>query len=358
MIPISRPNIGLLERQAVDQVLESGQLTQGAEVAAFELEFAPFVAERHCVAVNSGTSALHLALLSLGIGPGDEVIVPSFTFAATPNSVALTGAKPVFVDIEPRYFCVDPAAVQAAITPRTRAVMPVHLYGHPAAMSALQEVCRDKGIFIIEDASQAHGAALEGRPVGAWGDAGTFSFYATKNMTTGEGGLVSVEDPEVARRLRLLRNQGQERRYENEIVGLNNRMTDMQAAIGRVQLRSLNEWTKTRQDNADFYSENLCGVVVPESDPRAEHVFHQYTIRVVDLDRDKFAEEVARRGIGTGVYYPTPCHRLPSFDVGLVLSETERAARECLSIPVHPLVSPDEREHIVASINSLAGVGA
>ena len=292
MIPISRPNIGLLERQAVDQVLESGQLTQGAEVAAFELEFAPFVADRHCVAVNSGTSALHLALLALGIGPGDEVIVPSFTFAATPNSVASTGAKPVFVDIEPRYFCIDPAAVQAAITPRTRAVMPVHLYGHPAAMSALQEVCRDKGIFIIEDASQAHGAAIEGRPVGAWGDAGTFSFYATKNMTTGEGGLVSVEDPEVARRLRLLRNQGQERRYENEIAGLNNRMTDMQAAIGRVQLRSLREWTKTRQDNADFYSTNLRGVVVPESDPRAEHVFHQYTIRIVDLDRNEFAEEL------------------------------------------------------------------
>ena len=358
MIPISRPNIGLLERQAVDQVLESGQLTQGAEVAAFESEFAPLVADRHCVAVNSGTSALHLALLSLGIGPGDEVIVPSFTFAATPNSVALTGAKPVFVDIEPRYFCIDPAAVQAAITPRTRAVMPVHLYGHPAAMSALQEVCRDKEIFIIEDASQAHGAALEGRPVGAWGDAGTFSFYATKNMTTGEGGLVSVEDPEVARRLRLLRNQGQERRYENEIAGLNNRMTDMQAAIGRVQLRSLAEWTKTRQDNADFYSTNLRGVVVPESDPRAEHVFHQYTIRVVDLDRDKFAEALANRGIGTGVYYPTPCHQLPSFESGLGLPETERASHECLSIPVHPLVSADEREHIVASINSLARVGS
>ena len=358
MIPISRPNIGLLERQAVDQVLESGQLTQGAEVAAFESEFAPLVADRHCIAVNSGTSALHLALLSLGIGSGDEVIVPSFTFAATPNSVALTGAKPVFVDIEPRYFCIDPAAVQAAITPRTRAVMPVHLYGHPAAMSALQEVCRDRGIFIIEDASQAHGAALEGRPVGAWGDAGTFSFYATKNMTTGEGGLVSVEDPEVARRLRLLRNQGQERRYENEIAGLNNRMTDMQAAIGRVQLRSLAEWTKTRQDNAEFYSTNLRGVVVPESDPRAEHVFHQYTIRVVDLDRDNFVDELANRGIGTGVYYPTPCHWLPSFESGLCLSETERASQECLSIPVHPLVSTDEREHIVASINSLARVGS
>lgn len=222
----------------------------------------------------------------------------------------------------------------------------------------LDEMCRNRGVMIVEDASQAHGAALAGRAVGSWGNAGTFSFYATKNMTTGEGGLISVGDPNVARRLRLLRNQGQERRYENEIVGLNNRMTDMQAAIGRVQLRSLSEWTKTRQDNADFYSENLRGVVVPESDPRAEHVFHQYTIRIVDLDRDKFAEELASRGIGTGVYYPTPCHQLPSFDTGLVLSETERAARECLSIPVHPLVGPDEREHIVASINSLAGVGA
>ena len=358
MIPVSRPNLGLLERQAVDQVLESGQLTQGTEVAAFESEFAALVANRDCVAVNSGTSALHLALLALGVGPGDEVIVPSFTFAASPNAIAMVGAKPVFVDIEPRYFCLDPASVQAAITPRTRAVMPVHLYGHPAEMITLDEICRNRGVMIVEDASQAHGAALAGRSVGSWGNAGTFSFYATKNMTTGEGGLISVGDPNVARRLRLLRNQGQERRYENEIVGLNNRMTDIQAAIGRVQLRSLSEWTKTRQDNADFYSENLRGVVVPESDPRAEHVFHQYTIRIVDLDRDKFAEELASRGIGTGVYYPTPCHQLPSFNTGLVLSETERAARECLSIPVHPLVSPDEREHIVASINSLAGVGA
>lgn len=358
MIPISRPNIGLAERKAVDQVLESGQLTQGAEVAEFESEFASLVADRHCIAVNSGTSALHLALLAFGIGPGDEVIVPSFTFAATPNSVALTGATPVFVDIEPRFFCMDPGAVDAAITPRTRAVMPVHLYGHPAAMPTLVEMCREKGIFIIEDASQAHGATLEGEPVGAWGDAGTFSFYATKNMTTGEGGLISVGDPQVARGLRLLRNQGQERRYENEIVGLNNRMTDIQAAIGRVQLQSLGEWTKSRQDNADFYSSNLRGVVVPESAPSADHVFHQYTIRIVDLDRDRFVSELADRGIGTGVYYPTPCHRLPSFETGLGLPETERASRECVSIPVHPLVSPDEREHIVTSINSLALVGS
>ena len=358
MIPISRPNIGIAERKAVDQVLESGQLTQGAEVAAFESEFSSLVANRHCIAVNSGTSALHLALLALGIGHGDEVIVPSFTFAATPNAVALTGATPVFVDIEPRFFCMDPIAVDAAITPRTRAVMPVHLYGHPAAMPTLMEICRDKGIYVIEDASQAHGAALARQPVGAWGDAGTFSFYATKNMTTGEGGLISVSDSQVARRLRLLRNQGQERRYENEIVGLNNRMTDMQAAIGRIQLKSLNDWTKTRQENADFYSKNLRGVVVPEVDSDAEHVFHQYTIRVVDLDRDRFARELAERGIGTGVYYPIPCHRLPSFDVGLDLPETERAARECLSLPVHPLVSRDDRALIVDAVNSLTRVGA
>ena len=358
MIPISRPNIGMAERRAVDRVLESGQLTQGAEVAAFESEFSALVANRHCIAVNSGTSALHLALLALGIGPGDEVIVPSFTFAATPNAVALTGATPVFVDIEPRFYCLDPIAVDAAITPRTRAVMPVHLYGHPAAMPTLMQMCRDKGIYVIEDASQAHGAAFAQQPVGAWGNAGTFSFYATKNMTTGEGGLISVGDSQVGRRLRLLRNQGQERRYENEIVGLNNRMTDMQAAIGRIQLKYLNDWTKTRQENADFYSKNLRGVVVPEVDSGAEHVFHQYTIRVVDLDRDKFARELAERGIGTGVYYPIPCHRLPSFDVGLDLPETERAARECLSLPVHPLVSREDRAHIVDAVNSLTRVGA
>ena len=263
--------------------------------------------------MNSGTSALHLSLLALGIGVGDEVIVPSFTFAATANSVALTGAVPVFVDIESQHFCMDPEAVAAAITPRTKAVMPVHLYGHPAALVALQALCDRSGLLLIEDAAQAHAASLNAQPVGTWGAAGTFSFYPTKNMTSGEGGMVVTRDPDVARTVRLLRNQGQERRYENEIVGLNNRMTDIHAAIGRVQLRRLQDWTEARIRNAAFFDAELRGVVVPTVAPGAVHVYHQYTIRVPGHDRDAFAARLAGMGVGSGVYYPIPNHRLKPY---------------------------------------------
>ena len=358
-IPAARPQIGADERAAVDRVLESGMLAQGHEVAAFEQEFsAQAVDGRHSVAVNSGTSALHLSLLAAGIGPGDEVIVPSFTFAATANSVALTGATPVFVDIEPSHFCLDSDAVEAAIGPRTRAVMPVHLYGHPADLRRLNEICERHGLLLFEDAAQAHAASLDGIPVGAWGVAGSFSFYPTKNMTTGEGGLVTTGDDHVARTIRLLRNQGQERRYENEIVGLNNRMTDIHASIGRVQLRRLPEWTRQRQDNAAFYDAHLTGVVTPPVADGAVHVYHQYTIRVVGLDRDAFADQLAERGVGTGVYYPIPNHRLPAFAREVDLPETERAAVECLSLPVYPSLTVDERERVVAAVNDAAAAGS
>ena len=220
------------------RVLRSGRLVQGQEVAAFEEEFAAIVGGRTCVAVNSGTSALHLGLLAAGIGPGDEVIVPSFTFAATANAVAMTGATPVFADIEPDTFCLDPDAVAAAVTSRTAAVIPVHLYGHPAPWDGLAGVAERHGLLLLEDAAQAHAASYDGIPVGALGDVAAFSFYATKNMTTGEGGMVVCQDEDVARRVRLLRNQGMEQRYRNEIAGLNNRMTDLAAAMGRVQLQA------------------------------------------------------------------------------------------------------------------------
>ena len=358
-IPAARPQIGADERAAVDRVLSSGMLAQGHEVAAFEEEFSAQVVDgRHAVAVNSGTSALHLSLLAAGIGPGDEVIVPSFTFAATANSVALTGATPVFVDIEPRHFCLDPAAVVAAIGPRTRAVMPVHLYGHPADMRQLAAICESSGLFVVEDAAQAHAASMDGIPVGAWGVAGSFSFYPTKNMTTGEGGLVTTGDEQIARTIRLLRNQGQERRYENEIVGFNNRMTDIHAAIGRVQLQRLPEWTRQRQDNAAFYDAHLSGVVIPPVAAGAVHVYHQYTIRVVGLDRDAFAEQLAAQGVGTGVYYPIPNHRLPAFARDADLPETERAALECLSLPVYPSLTSDDRERVAAAVNDVAAAGS
>nr|MCU0265125.1 DegT/DnrJ/EryC1/StrS family aminotransferase [Actinomycetes bacterium] len=219
MIPAAKPIIGADERAAVDRVLASGQVAQGPEVAAFEREFAALVGDRECVAVNSGTSGQHLGLLARGVGPGDEVIVPSFTFAATANSVAITGATPVFVDVEPRHFCIDPRAVEAAVTDRTKGVMPVHLYGHPADMTALAEVAERHGLEIYEDAAQAHAASWQGQPVGTFGVWAMFSMYPTKNMTSIEGGMVSCADAETARRIRLLRNQGMERQYENEVVG-------------------------------------------------------------------------------------------------------------------------------------------
>lgn len=350
--------IGDDERAAVDRVLTSGMLAQGPEVKAFEDEFAELVAGRHCIAVNSGTSALHMAFIAAGIGPGDEVIVPSFSFAATANSVALAGATPVFADIERDHFNLDPLAAEAAITERTKAIMPVHLYGHPAAMVEFDRLCKKRGLLLLEDAAQAHAASLNGTPVGAFGVAGSFSFYPTKNMTSGEGGMVTTADPQIARTLRLLRNQGMEQRYKNEVVGFNTRMTDIHAAIGRVQLKKLHGWTQQRQNNAAFMNAHLQGVIVPPVAPNAVHVYHQYTIRIVDHDRDAFAEELTKRGVGNGVYYPTPIHRLPSFGLGIDLPATEAVARECLSLPVHPALTEADLETIVTVVNAVAMAGA
>jgi dTDP-4-amino-4,6-dideoxygalactose transaminase len=358
MIPAAQPIIGDDERQAVDRVLQSGMLAQGPEVKAFEDEFSEIVDKRHCIAVNSGTSALHMAFVAAGIRQGDEVIVPSFSFAATANAVRLAGATPVFADIEQDYFNLSPSAVEAAITPRTRAIMPVHLYGHPAAMTELTAICQRHNLLLFEDAAQAHAATLNGVPVGAFGVAGSFSFYPTKNMTSGEGGMVTTGCDHIARQLRLLRNQGMERRYENEVIGFNTRMTDIHAAIGRVQLKKLAGWTKQRQDNAQFLSSNISGVVTPPTASGAVHVFHQYTIRVVDQDRDKFAEELVKRGVGCGVYYPTPIHRLPSFGLTIDLPVTEQVALQCLSLPVHPSLSKKDLVTIVETVNAVAKAGA
>jgi perosamine synthetase len=357
-IPAARPIIGEEERAAVDRVLQSGMMAQGPEVAAFENEFSSIVANRPCIAVNSGTSGLHMALIAAGIKQGDEVIVPSFTFAATANTVALTGATPVFVDIDPKTFNIDPLAIEAAVTPRTRAIQPVHLYGQPAAMNEIMAIAERHNLLVIEDAAQAHMASLSGTPVGSFGTAGVFSFYPTKNMTSGEGGMISAASDEIARQCRLLRNQGMEKRYANEIVGFNTRMTDIHAAIGRVQLTKLESWTRQRRSNAKFLNENLKDVVIPYVAPNAIHVYHQYTIRILGHSRDAFADEMNKRGVGNGVYYPTPVHELDSFRIKLDLRETTRASKEVLSIPVHPSLSPRELETIVSVINSIASAGA
>jgi perosamine synthetase len=359
MIPIAKPMIGNDERAAVDRVLRTGMLAQGPEVSAFEREFAAhFRLRRPCVAVSSGTSGLHLGLLSAGVQPGDEVIVPSFTFAATANAVALAGASPVFADIDPETFCLDPGAVEAVVTERTVGVMPAHLFGQPADMASLSAVAQHHGLQLFEDAAQAHGAALDGRPVGSYGSFAVFSLYATKNMTAGEGGMVAMECPAVERLLRLYRNQGMERIYHNELVGFNARMTDLHAAIGRVQLRKVDNWTEQRRQNAAFLDAHLEGVRRPVVRPGARHVFHQYTVRVPE-DRDGLAKALRdERGIATGLFYPVPTHRLPSFAGQTELPETERAARECLSLPVHPALSTADLERIVDGVNSLIRAGA
>lgn len=358
-IPPAKPLVGDEERAAVDAVLASGMLAQGTEVDEFEKEFSDVLLDgRVSIAVNSGTSGLHLGLLATGVGTGDEVIVPSFTFAATANSVALTGATPVFADIELDHYCLDPAHVESLISDKTKAIMPVHLYGHPANMTAFLDVAGRREVQVFEDAAQAHGAALNGRRVGTFGDFAMFSFYPTKNMTAGEGGIVSTADSAVERNLRLLRNQGMVHQYENELVGFNARMTNLHAAIGRVQLTKVQAWTAQRQSNADYLTANLDGVETPAVASGAEHVYHQYTIRV-PADRDRFAAALkTEHNIGSGVYYPIPNHRLPSFKRTEDLPNTETASREVLSLPVHPSLSDEDLERIVTAVNKIAGAGA
>lgn len=363
LIPPAKPIIGTEEREAVDRVLATGMVAQGPEVQAFEQEFsAELAGGRECVAVNSGTSGQHLGMLGLGLGPGDEVIVPSFTFAATANTVAVCGATPVFVDVDPETFTIDPAAVEAAITERTVGIQPVHLYGHPAEMDRIMAIAEERGLWVFEDAAQAHGATWQGTQVGAFGQGGMFSLYPTKNMTSGEGGMVSCGTPELARQVRLLRNQGMEKQYANEVAGFNNRMTDIHAAIGRVQLRKLAEWTATRQANAAFLDERLEGVLTPVVREGATHVYHQYTIRIEGAsaqERDAFATALREEhAVGCGVYYPTPVHRLDTFRSDVDLPVTETLAREVLSLPVHPSLSEQDRERIVAAVNTVAKAGA
>lgn len=349
------------EQVAVLKVMRSGNVAQGPEVAKFESEFTELaLSGLPCLAVNSGTSALHLGLLALGIGPGDEVIVPSFTFAATANAVVLTGARPVFCDVDADTLNLSSEALESLVGPRTRAVIAVHLFGMPANMEAISAVTAPRGILLVEDAAQAHMAEINGKKVGTFGDLAAFSFYPTKNMTSGEGGMVSSGSESILERISLLRNQGMRVRYHNEIAGFNNRMTDIHAAIGRVQLRSLPSWTRRRIENASFFNSEIEGVVVPKIYPEIKNVFHQYVIRVPE-DRDGFKEALLTEfGIESGVYYPVPVHDLVSMHMyppRFELSNTISAASQALALPVHPGLSRRDRERIVTGVNRLATAG-
>ncbi|MCQ1535113.1 DegT/DnrJ/EryC1/StrS family aminotransferase [Methanosarcina sp. KYL-1] len=355
MIGIAEPQIGVEEVEAVQGVLRSGILAQGPKVAEFEEAFAGYVGCEHAVAVNSGTAALHCALLAHRIGKGDEVVTTPFSFVASANSVLYTGAKPVFADIEPETFTLDTEKIQEKISSKTRAVLPVHLYGHPAGMKAILELAEDYGLTVIEDACQAHGAEYRGKKVGSLGT-GAFSFYPTKNMTTGEGGMLTTDDREVAEKARLLRAHGSKARYLHDVLGYNLRMTDLSAAIGLVQLGKLDSFNACRQKNAEFLSRGfsgLPGIKTPSVKEGCTHVFHQYTVRVEQ--RNRLAAFLGEEGIGSGVHYPGTIPTQPLYEklgYGDMLPEAERAAKEVLSLPVHPGVSGTDLEKIVETVTA------
>jgi perosamine synthetase len=361
MIPVSRPCVGKEEADAVARVMESGMIAQGRAVAGFEQAFASYIGVAHAIAVSNGTTALHAALLAAGIGPGDEVIVPSFTFIATASSVSMCGARPVFADVDDRFFTLDPASAAALVTERTKAVMGVHLFGQPFDIPALSDLCRDHGLLLIEDAAQAHGSSFRGRRLGSFGELACFSFYATKNMTTGEGGMVTTGDPDLAARVRLLINHGQKEKYLHTSLGYNYRMTDMNGAMGLVQLEKLEGMNARRVANAAYLDGHIrCrGVLTPEVRPESTHVYHQYVLKVekgAKLTRDGLMQALTARGVGTAVHYPRPVHDQPLYRVPRGRNPcpvSTGLASSVLSLPVHPQVSDEDLGAIARAVNEV-----
>lgn len=358
MIPIAKPLIGEEEINAVMEVMHTGAIAEGTVVAEFESNFAAYTGTRYAVAVNSGTAALHCALLACEIGTGDEVITTPFSFIATANAILHTGARPVFADIHPDTFNINPEEVEKLITENTKAILPVHLYGQTAEMKQLQEIAEQHDLILIEDACQAHGAEYQGRKAGSLGDAGCFSFYPTKNMTTGEGGIITTDNEEIAERARAIRNHGSKQRYHHDVLGYNLRMTNISAAIGLKQLEKLPDFNKTRQKNAAQLTERLShpGVKTPLVEKHCTHVFHQYTIRINSKQRDRVVEELNHQGIGATIYYPVPIHRQTLYQrLGYTqhLPTSERTASEVLSLPVHPSVTTEDIEYMTQTLEAL-----
>ncbi len=339
---------------AIRGVLTSGRFILGPNVRAFEEEVAAYVGVKHAVGVNSGTDALVIGMRALGIGPGDEVITTSFTFAATPEAIANVGATPVFVDIDPSTFDLDPGLIEPAVTERTKAVVPVHLYGQACDMSPILDVARRHGLAVVEDVAQAMGGAYRGSKLGSLGDVGALSFFPSKNLGGfGDGGMLVTNDADIAERARMLRTHGAKAKYDNEVLGYNSRLDELQAAMLRVKLPHLDEANLARRAVAEQYDTALAdarSVETPAVAPDAIHVYHQYTVRVREGNRDALRGRLAARGIQTAIYYPVPCHRLRPFASERPLPVTEAAAASVLSLPMGPALDRAAIERVAGAI--------
>jgi dTDP-4-amino-4,6-dideoxygalactose transaminase len=359
LIPINAPQIGEKEIEAVVNVLKSGILTNGLGagpvVTKFEKEFANFANAKHAIAVNTGTAALHAALLAANVKPGEEVILPSFTFVATAEAVVMAGAKPVFVDINPETYNILPRKIEEAITKKTKAIVPVDLYGLPADVQPIKEIAEKHGLVVIEDAAQAHGATYRKKPAGFFADVACWSFYASKNMTTGEGGIVTTDNDEMADKMRLIRSHGEKAKYASLMLGYNYRMTEIQAAIGCVQLERLPIFLSKRRRNARGLTEILETtetLQLPKEPKNFGHSWYLYTVRLKDAtetERNRIVEELKKKGIGAEVYYVNPVHIMPYYRSSFGkfrLPETEKAAKQVISLPVHPGVKEEQIDYI------------
>ena len=362
MINIAKPLMGEEEKQAVLDVLDSGMIACGSVVSEFEKEFADYLGVEYCTATTSGTTALEVALRALGIGKGDTVITTPFSFIASTNSIVYTGAEPVFADIDPRTFLIDPKEIEKAISehPEAKALLIVHLFGLSCDMDAILEIVRKHHLLLIEDCAQAHGAEWKGKKAGTFGDAGCFSFYPTKNMTTSEGGAVVTNDPETARKCRLLINHGMEVRYHHDEIGYNYRMTNICGAIGRCQLRKLEKFNAARRKNAAFLSENISNplVTVPFEPESAKHVYHQYTVKVAEGYRDAFVKHLQDNGIGFGIFYPLSipeqkCYADRGFKTDWEI--TDGIKEQVVSLPVHPALTEEDLKEVVRVVNCFHG---
>jgi dTDP-4-amino-4,6-dideoxygalactose transaminase len=357
MISIAKPLIGEEEKSAVMRVLDSGMLASGPRTEEFEKKFAEYVRTKYAIATTSGTTALHLGLLALGVTRGDEVILPAFSFIATANSALFCDAVPVFCDVDPKTFNIDPEKIEKRITRKTKAIMPVHLYGQSADMKPIQEIAEKHDLCVIGDACQAHGAAYDGKMVGSFGDVECFSFYPTKNMTTGEGGMITTNNEECADLMISLRNHGREKTkwgYEHGRLGYNYRMTDIGAAIGLEQLKKLPRNIQMRQHNADYFDRHLVTVEIPYVIPKATHAYHQYTVK--SKNRDGLTQDLKKNEIGFGIYYPQPLHSYKHLKkyAHNDLNISEKLGAEVVSLPVHPGLTKEELEKIVDVINTVS----